>query len=85
MKLEVRHLEKTYRSRNGGTQALLPISFDVGNAEFVSLVGPSGCGKSTTLYMIAGLDQPTDCNFAFVVAEGSILASIGRQFVEDKA
>jgi NitT/TauT family transport system ATP-binding protein len=59
MKLEIRNLEKTYRSRNKQTQALTPTSFTVGDAEFVSLVGPSGCGKSTTLFMIAGLDQPT--------------------------
>ena len=59
MKLEIRDLEKTYRSRNRQTQALTPTSFEVGDAEFVSLVGPSGCGKSTTLFMIAGLDQPT--------------------------
>ncbi len=59
MKLEVRDLERTYHSRNKCTQALTPTSFEVGDAEFVSLVGPSGCGKSTTLYMIAGLDQPT--------------------------
>ncbi len=59
MKLEIRQLEKTYRSRNACTQALTPTSFEVGDGEFVSLVGPSGCGKSTTLYMIAGLDQPS--------------------------
>ncbi len=59
MKLEVRELEKTYAAKQGPTQALLPTSFEVGDAEFVSLVGPSGCGKSTTLYLIAGLDDPT--------------------------
>jgi len=56
MKLEVRQLEKIYRSRKGSVPALSPTSFTVGSGEFVSLVGPSGCGKSTTLYIIAGLD-----------------------------
>ena len=60
MKLEVRDLEKIYRTKTGsGVQALAPTSFEVGSAEFVSLVGPSGCGKSTTLYMIAGLEEAT--------------------------
>src|SRR5438094_8311948 len=59
MKLEVRNLEKIYRTKKGGVQALAPTSFEVGSAEFVSLVGPSGCGKSTTLYMIAGLEDAT--------------------------
>jgi NitT/TauT family transport system ATP-binding protein len=59
MRLEVRNLERTYASKQGETRALSPTSFEVGDAEFVSLVGPSGCGKSTTLYLIAGLDQAT--------------------------
>src|SRR5580765_5993503 len=59
MKLEVRNLQKVYRSRKGDVTALQPTSFTVGSGEFVSLVGPSGCGKSTTLYIIAGLDTPT--------------------------
>src|SRR4051812_3477595 len=57
MKLQIRNLEKVYRTSKGFTQALTPTSFEVGDAEFVSLVGPSGCGKSTTLYMIAGLEE----------------------------
>jgi NitT/TauT family transport system ATP-binding protein len=57
MKLEVRTIEKVYRGKHGAVQAVAPTSFEVGDAEFVSLVGPSGCGKSTTLYMIAGLEE----------------------------
>ena len=59
MKLEVRNLEKIYRSKSGDTQALQPTSFEIGDGECVSLLGPSGCGKSTTLYMIAGLEEPS--------------------------
>jgi NitT/TauT family transport system ATP-binding protein len=57
MKLDVRDLEKVYRTKSGATQALSPTSFEIGDGEFVSLLGPSGCGKSTTLYMIAGLES----------------------------
>ena len=59
MKLEIQNLEKIYHGKKGDTTALTPTSFEVGDAEFVSLVGPSGCGKSTSLYLIAGLDQAT--------------------------
>jgi NitT/TauT family transport system ATP-binding protein len=42
-----------------GTQALRPVSFSVGDGEFVSIVGPSGCGKSTLLRVAAGLTAAT--------------------------
>lgn len=75
MKLDVRKLEKTYRSRNGDTQALTPVSFGIGDGEFVSLVGPSGCGKSTTLFMIAGLDRPTGGE---ILLDGQAITRPGR-------
>jgi NitT/TauT family transport system ATP-binding protein len=60
MKLELHNVEKVYRTRQGDFQALAPVSFEVGDREFVSLVGPSGCGKSTLLYLIAGLEEASD-------------------------
>ncbi|HEY8240211.1 MAG TPA: ATP-binding cassette domain-containing protein, partial [Kiritimatiellia bacterium] len=59
MKLTVNNLSRTFTSRQGDVHALGPVSFDIGDAEFVSFLGPSGCGKSTTLYLIAGLDEPS--------------------------
>lgn len=44
--------------KDGGTQALGDLSFQVTAGEFVSLLGPSGCGKSTALRLIAGLIAP---------------------------
>ena len=38
---------------------------DVKDGELLGLLGPSGCGKSTTLYMIAGLKEPTDGQIHF--------------------
>ena len=37
-----------------------PISFEVKEGEFFSLLGPSGCGKTTMLRCIAGFETPTD-------------------------
>ena len=36
-----------------------PVSFEVGDEEFVAIVGPSGCGKTTILNMIGGLVSPS--------------------------
>ena len=41
------------------TIAVKDLDFVVPNGKLVGLLGPSGCGKSTTLYMIAGLHNPT--------------------------
>jgi ABC-type nitrate/sulfonate/bicarbonate transport system ATPase subunit len=43
----------------GGTAALAPVSLDVHEGEFVSIVGPSGCGKSTLFNIVSGLIEPT--------------------------
>ena len=48
--------EKTYPN---GTRALLPVSLNIQQGEFVTLLGPSGCGKSTLLNMVAGLLAPS--------------------------
>ncbi|MBI3677105.1 MAG: ABC transporter ATP-binding protein [Proteobacteria bacterium] len=53
--LSLSDVAKTFAS---GTHALGPVSFDVAEGEFLSLVGPSGCGKSTALRVIAGLLSP---------------------------
>ena len=46
---------KTYQTADGPVESLKPLSFDIGDGEFMAIVGPSGCGKSTLLKMVAGL------------------------------
>jgi len=43
----------------GRVKAVVDLSLDVKDGEFVALLGPSGCGKTTTLLMIAGIYKPT--------------------------
>jgi len=54
-------ISKTFVDDGDGEEvvAVDGVSFDVHDAEFVTIVGPSGCGKSTILNVIAGLEQPT--------------------------
>jgi NitT/TauT family transport system ATP-binding protein len=46
---------KTYQTADGPVESLKPLSFTIGDGEFLAIVGPSGCGKSTLLKMVAGL------------------------------
>jgi len=49
--LAVRHLAKTYRSR----QVVRDVSLSVRGGEVIGLLGPNGAGKTTSFYMIVGL------------------------------
>lgn len=56
--LEVKQLEKSYRTKFTTTKVLKGISFDILPGEFVSIMGPSGAGKSTLLNCLATIDRP---------------------------
>ncbi|MDA0821878.1 MAG: LPS export ABC transporter ATP-binding protein [Proteobacteria bacterium] len=49
--LTVRHLSKTYKSR----QVVRDVSLSVHGGEVIGLLGPNGAGKTTSFYMIVGL------------------------------
>src|SRR3954471_2913921 len=42
----------------GSVTALYPLTLEIGQGEFFSLLGSSGSGKTTTLRLIAGFEQP---------------------------
>ena len=46
--------------RFGAVTAVGPLSLDVRDREFVTLLGPSGCGKTTLLRLIAGFMAPDE-------------------------
>jgi spermidine/putrescine transport system ATP-binding protein len=53
--VEIKGVSKIF----GNYQALKPVTFDIYENEFFTLLGPSGCGKTTLLRMIAGFEQPS--------------------------
>lgn len=57
--IQLKQIEKVYRTDTVETIALDSISLDVAKGEFLSIMGPSGCGKSTLLNIMGLLDAPT--------------------------
>ncbi len=63
--LQIKNLEKFYRTDEVQTIALNKLSFEVKEGEFVAIMGPSGCGKSTLLNILGLLDNPDGGSFKF--------------------
>ncbi len=66
MKIRLEQLTKVFGNKEGvETVAVSELSLDIPSGKLIGLLGPSGCGKSTTLFMIAGLHEPTDGRIFF--------------------
>ena len=57
--IELRGVQKTFKSAAEDFRALKGIDLNIHAGEFVSIIGKSGSGKSTLLNMITGIDRPT--------------------------
>src|SRR5690606_18560492 len=73
------------RGESGEVHALGPVSLDLREGEFFSIVGPSGCGKSTFLDVLAGLAKPSAGTIEFEgkPVDGKVPDGIGVVFQED--
>src|SRR5574342_33361 len=58
--IDLRDVQKYYKTAIGDFHALKSIDLQIGAGEFVSIIGKSGSGKSTLLNMITGIDHPTN-------------------------
>lgn len=58
--LAAKDLVKIFPSSAGELVVLDGLNLQVQRGEMLAVVGPSGVGKSTLLYLLAGLDRPTD-------------------------
>jgi putative ABC transport system ATP-binding protein len=57
--IQLRGVDKIYRSGKLEYQALRSVDLDIAAGEMVAVVGPSGSGKTTIMNMITGIDRPT--------------------------
>jgi putative ABC transport system ATP-binding protein len=74
MLIEIRAIDKVYRTDEVETHALRGISFAIAKGEYVAIEGPSGCGKSTLLSILGLLDTPTSGSYAL---DGREVAQLG--------
>jgi putative ABC transport system ATP-binding protein len=64
--IELRNVEKSYRTRAGETFVLRRITMRVDEGEFVTIMGPSGAGKSTLLSILGMLDHDWRGEYSFL-------------------
>lgn len=78
MNIELKNLEKIFRTETVQTVALNNVSLDISDGEFVAIMGPSGCGKSTLLNILGLLDNPTSGSYKLDGKEVGQLKERGR-------
>lgn len=66
MDIRLVNLTKIFADKNQSeVRAVDDLDIVIPSGKLIGLLGPSGCGKSTTLYMIAGLLEPTSGQIFF--------------------
>ena len=67
MKIVLKNLSKVFYNKktNSEVRAVDNLDIEIPDGKLVGLLGPSGCGKSTTLFMISGLQNPTEGEIYF--------------------
>ncbi|MBF1323269.1 MAG: ATP-binding cassette domain-containing protein, partial [Mogibacterium diversum] len=57
--IEIKNLNKTFKTEVGTVEALKNINFTVGDGEIYGIIGMSGAGKSTLVRCINMIEKPT--------------------------
>jgi ABC-type lipoprotein export system ATPase subunit len=67
--IQLRNLSKTYDLGEVQVRALVEVSLDICEGEFVALIGPSGSGKSTLMNSLGCLDRPSGGSYCLAGEE----------------
>ena len=57
--IQLKHLERSYKTPAGQTWVLRRVNLEIREGEFITVMGPSGAGKSSLLNVLALLDDLT--------------------------
>jgi len=63
--IELKNLEKSYKTPAGETFVLRRINLSIPSGEFVTVMGPSGAGKTTLLSILGMLDDSWSGEYIF--------------------
>ncbi|MCR5675616.1 MAG: ATP-binding cassette domain-containing protein [Lachnospiraceae bacterium] len=74
--IEIEHLEKTYTSKSGDTEALKDVNFTIEKGEIFGVIGLSGAGKSTLVRCVNLLEKPSAGR---VVIDGEDMLSLSER------
>jgi putative ABC transport system ATP-binding protein len=74
--IELRSLEKAYRTGEIEVKAVRGVQLDIGRGEFVAIMGASGSGKSTLMNLLGCLDQPSSGQY---ILDGIDVAGLDRR------
>lgn len=72
--IEIKNINKVYKSKAGDFEALKDINFSVKEGEYVAIMGPSGSGKSTLMHILGALDTPTSGQYYLLGRDVSFLS-----------
>jgi len=63
--IQLKNIEKSYKTRAGFTYVLRQINLDIAAGDFVTIMGPSGAGKSTLLGILGLYDHAWEGEYQF--------------------
>src|ERR1700739_2814418 len=63
--IQLKHLDRSYKTGAGRTWVLRRVNLDIREGEFITVMGPSGAGKSSLLNVLALLDDQWEGEYWF--------------------
>ena len=63
--IQLKNLERSYKTAAGQTWVLRRINLEIREGEFITIMGPSGAGKSSLLNVLALLDDSWEGEYWF--------------------